>query len=91
MKVGPKGQVVIPIDIREAQQIYPGTEVIFETTDHGILIGKSETQKDPIEVFREIAFSGKRISAKEINLHGYEEQIDSRFESSLRSRKVRRK
>lgn len=89
MKVGPKGQVVIPSDIREAEQIYPGTEVVFETTDHGILIEKAEPQRDPIEVFREIAFSGK-ISAK-INIHGHEEQIDSRFERAMRNKKVSKK
>ena len=79
MTVGPKGQVVIPKDIREAEQIYPGTEVIFQMTKEGILIAKTELEKDPVEVFREIAFSGKKISAKDIDIHGHEKQIEKRF------------
>ena len=88
MRVGPKGQVVIPKGIRDAEQIYPGTDVIFETTDHGIHIQKAGPDRDPIEVFREIAFSINKVPPKNIKLHGYEEQIDKRLQRALKNRKV---
>jgi AbrB family looped-hinge helix DNA binding protein len=39
MKVGPKGQVVIPKIFREAFGITPGSKVIFELRKEGILNG----------------------------------------------------
>lgn len=87
MTIGPKGQVVIPKSIREVEQIFPGEAVIVETTENGILIKKIEPEKDPIEVFREIAFSGKKISAKDIDMHGYEEQLDERFTAAILANK----
>ncbi len=84
MTVGPKGQVVIPKDIRDAEGIYPGTEVIFETTERGILIEKPQLERDPIEVFRE--------TAKEINFKGkidsdksYDEMMEERWRKHRKS------
>ena len=78
MKVGPKGQVVIPKDIRDAEHIYPGTEVIFETTDHGLHLQKTEPEKDPVEVFsqlaKEINFKSKIDSDK-----SYDEMMEERW------------
>ncbi|HLD41589.1 MAG TPA: AbrB/MazE/SpoVT family DNA-binding domain-containing protein [archaeon] len=78
MVVGPKGQVVIPKDIRAAEQIYPGTEVIFETTDHGIHIEKAAPKEDLLESFRGLAkkinFRGKINSDKD-----YEEMLEGRW------------
>ena len=80
MKVGPKGQVVIPKDIRDAEQIYPGSEVVFETTDHGIHLQRAGSE-DPLEFFRqtakEIDFKTKINSDKD-----YEEMLEEKWKKS---------
>ena len=40
MTIGPKGQVVIPKIFRDIEKISPGTEVLLELKDEGILIKK---------------------------------------------------
>jgi len=39
-KVGPKGQAVIPKEIREVLGIEPGSEVLFEMTEGGVILKK---------------------------------------------------
>ena len=41
MKVGPKGQVVIPKIFRDNLRIKPGSFVIFELTKKGLLLRKA--------------------------------------------------
>ena len=59
MKVGPKGQVVIPKEIRDEENILPGDEVFVELSDRGILIEKPK--RDVVADFERIAKSGKSI------------------------------
>ena len=40
MRVGPKGQVVIPQEFRKKLNIKPGSAVIVGYTDHGLGIAK---------------------------------------------------
>ncbi len=76
MKVGPKGQVVIPKLFREAADIYPGNEVLFEMMDHRISIEKPIIE-DPVRIFEMVAKSGR--SVKKIGLHSIEEEIEERW------------
>ncbi len=55
VKVSPKGQVVIPKDLRDQFGIEPGQKVSVEGTDEGILVSGD---RDPVEAMRGM-FKGK--------------------------------
>jgi len=49
-KVGPKGQVVIPKEIRDMLGIEPGSEVVFEVTEKGVLVRRPAEESDVDEL-----------------------------------------
>ena len=59
MRVGPKGQVVIPKVLRDAFKIGPGTEVTFSVESERIVMRATRT--DTADVFERIARFGKPI------------------------------
>ena len=59
MRVGPKGQVVIPKVLRDAFKIGPGTEVTFSVEGEKIVMRATRT--DTADVFERIAESGRAI------------------------------
>lgn len=59
MRVGPKGQVVIPQQIREDLAIYPGSEVVFDYDDETIVIKRQ--QKKIAHLFSSIHVGNKKI------------------------------
>ncbi len=76
MRIGEKGQVVIPHLFRKIYHFFPGEEVVFEEHEKGILI-----EKPPLDVVTkaneaamQIKAQGKRESHKE-----YEEQLERRL------------
>jgi len=71
MKIGSKGQVVIPKALRKALGLHPGTKVFFTLREDGILLEKP--QEDATAVFKEIAEAGKSVRVKP---HEYVEQLD---------------
>lgn len=74
MKVGPKGQVVIPRTMRKALKISPGSKVIFKMGDGKLTIEKPDF--DAVSVFTKIS---KQINHNnKIDPHIYEEQIKQR-------------
>lgn len=76
-KVGPKGQVVIPKTFRKSKKIKPGSNVIFEITDEGILIEKPNEKTE--KVFEKVAKSGKKIE-REISTHeSHDEELEERL------------
>lgn len=61
--VGPKGQVVIPKEIREKAGIRAGTEVLVDFFDDGVVIKKSKpVEKKYVEYF--IETPGKKLEHK---------------------------
>lgn len=42
-KIGPKGQVVIPKDERDRLGIGPGSEVVFESFEDGVLVRRKSS------------------------------------------------
>ncbi len=65
MKITSKGQVTIPLEIREKYMILPNTEIEFKEKNGKIYIEKIETRNsNPFEKFRGSASSG--LSTDEI-------------------------
>jgi len=83
MTVGPKGQVVIPKVFRTIEKITPGSEIIFELKDEGILIRK-QIDYDPVKLMEQIA---KSISKKHKKIivnsdKDYEEMLEERWKKA---------
>ena len=75
MRVGPKGQVVIPKLLREAFKIAPGSEVTFSIEGERLVLRTARA--DTVEVFERIARSGP--SLRRVNPHAaYEGQLRRR-------------
>jgi len=74
MKIGPKGQVVIPKVFRKSLGLHPGTKVAFTLREDGLLLEKP--REDATAVFKEIAESGKSVKVKP---HEYVEELERRF------------
>ena len=81
MKVGPKGQIVIPKEIRDEKKIFPGDEVFVELNEDGIMIEKPK--KDVIAEFERIAKSVNYN--KKIDPHAYESELEDRWRKSKKS------
>ncbi|MFB6253207.1 MAG: AbrB/MazE/SpoVT family DNA-binding domain-containing protein [Halobacteriaceae archaeon] len=73
-RVTTKGQVTIPKEIREELGIEPGDKVIFEETDVGYTIQKSEPTTaegdDPFEKYRGSANSEETMPERMQRLRG---------------------
>ncbi|MBI2183585.1 MAG: AbrB/MazE/SpoVT family DNA-binding domain-containing protein [Thaumarchaeota archaeon] len=75
MKVGPKGQVVIPKALRKVLKIHPGSKVTFRLEDDKVIIQKP--QLDAVAVFEEIAKKGRSATPP---VHLYEEELEGRVQ-----------
>ncbi len=83
MKVGPKGQVVIPKMFRDDLGMMPGEEVIVGNTGREIFIKKSPTNIVEIAeaITRSIAKSGSKVKVttkllKRLDEEEYEEKYE---------------
>ena len=75
VKVGPKGQIVIPKIFREATGITPRMKVAIEEKENGLLVKK---QSNIYEIFEQIAMKGKSIKMRPHD--SYEEEMEKRTE-----------
>ena len=76
MKVGPKGQVVIPKQLRDENKIHEGDEVLFDSSELGIIIKK--LQINAVANFERIAKKGKSVSKIDSN-KDYGNMIEERW------------
>ncbi len=75
--VGPKGQVVIPKQMRDALGLKPGVEITIELRDKEIIIKKPEVKGSYTEYF--ITTSSPKLK-KEVNLKElFEEEVEERL------------
>jgi AbrB family looped-hinge helix DNA binding protein len=74
MRVGPKGQVVVPQNFRKILKIGPGSEVIFRLEGERLIVEKKES--DSVSTFKIISVKGKSVS--KINPHAYEGELERR-------------
>ncbi|MBS3171128.1 AbrB/MazE/SpoVT family DNA-binding domain-containing protein [Candidatus Woesearchaeota archaeon] len=74
VKVGPKGQIVIPKVVREEYNISPGDKIVIKENDQKIII---EKPTDPILELERIS---KEIKFREkIDVHSIEEGYGERW------------
>ena len=66
LKVGPKGQIVIPKVFREAYGIKEGGEVIVEPTEEGLVIKKPPSKEELLKKLKE--YHEKRKGTKPAKL-----------------------
>ena len=75
MKIGPKGQVVIPKVFRESKKIYPGDTISLELKEDSIIIKKPK--ENPIKIFEVIS---KKINSDKIDSDkDYKEMMEKRW------------
>ena len=74
MKVGPKGQVVIPKALRKALKIHPGSKVVFKLEKERLILEKQSI--DAVNMLENIAKKGPSVS--KIDAHVYEEELKTR-------------
>ena len=60
MNVGSKGQIIIPVALRKALEIIPGSKVIFRLDGDRIILEKLKINS--VNIFRYIAKNGRNIN-----------------------------
>ncbi len=82
VKVGLKGQIVIPKVFRDEYGISPGEEILLNEEDGELVVQKKE-QEDPIVVFERLAQLAHKKKTK-FALKGWDEkQIEERLQRTI--------
>ncbi|MBI2581368.1 AbrB/MazE/SpoVT family DNA-binding domain-containing protein [Candidatus Woesearchaeota archaeon] len=79
--VGARGQVVLPIDIREQLGLREGTEITFEAKQGEIVIKPAKT---PQEIVEEFCNSSRRIKIKGDPIKWFKKRLDEQYEEKYR-------
>jgi AbrB family looped-hinge helix DNA binding protein len=77
MNVGSKGQIVIPVALRKALEITPGSKVIFRLDGDRIILEKLKINS--VNIFRDIAKNGRSIN--KIAYNQYKNEVFRRNKS----------
>ena len=75
--VGARGQVVVPIDIREQLGLREGTEVTFEAKEGEVVIKPAKT---PQQIVEEFCSSSRRIKIKGDPVKWIKKRLDEQYE-----------
>jgi|GEM_PF-1811450 len=76
VKVGPKGQILIPKVFRDALDMEPGSRIELAERNAELVLKKPDNAL--AQVFENIAFSGKSVK---LSIHAdYDEEIEQRLE-----------
>ncbi|MBI4016851.1 MAG: AbrB/MazE/SpoVT family DNA-binding domain-containing protein [Candidatus Aenigmarchaeota archaeon] len=79
VRIGAKGQIVIPKLLRDEFGMLPGRKIIVKEMSDGILLKQTE---DPLAIFASAASAMRKKLKKPINVHALEEQYEERARSS---------
>ena len=74
VKVGPKGQILIPKVLRDEYGISPYGKVRLKESKEGIVVARPKS--DAVRTFRKIAFSGKSVA---VNVKRFKEDFEAGF------------
>lgn len=77
MRIGPKGQIVIPKIIREALGIQPGDEIVMEVREKELLM---KPELDPEKFIEEFCSTGRKKLTRKTDLKRImEEEAEDRL------------
>jgi len=76
-RIGPKGQIVLPKDIRQQFRLRTGTEIVFLVEDNKISI---ELASDPVKIVEEFCALPKEYSHKKISSQEIKKSIEQEYE-----------
>lgn len=80
-KIGPKGQIVLPKDIREEFNLRTGSNVVFIINDHQIII---EPAKNPEQIIEEFCTLPDNLKKTKINAKEIKKLIEEQYEERLK-------
>ncbi len=80
-KLGSKGQIVLPWDIREQFGLKTGTDLVFLVEGQQIIIEKA---KEPQEIIEEFCTLPENIKKRNITAKQIKELIEEQYEEKLR-------
>src|SRR3989344_4479171 len=81
-KIGPKGQIVLPKDIREQFNLKTGTDVVFLVEDQQIII---ETPKEHREIIEEFCTLPENIKKRKVTSKQIKELIEVQYEERFKN------
>lgn len=76
-KIGPKGQIVLPKDVREQLHLRTGTEIVFSAENNKIII---EPALEPLQAVEEFCTPPKGYTRRKLSIKEIKRFIDQEHE-----------